>query len=215
MARRKRKSTGSHKRSGGGGRTPNWKKSKGLAVVLVATIILTWGVLIVKMLGPAAPTFKAFPYTYITEEEDAKPIVIKRDSNKRMRAPFKKDGKWYWDAYQCNNPDCPARSKDGKPFIFPYVIPYQKKRIEAGKPPNPTPEELKEMEKSGQPMMEMEMMGMEPRCPACESENLDSFNVQPYLTPEGRKMKEEYRKRMEAEHARESGRKKKKRRRRK
>lgn len=203
MAKRRRRSSSPKKKSG------NWKKSKGLAIALIGAIVIIWGILISRMVSSSPATFTNFPYTYITEDEDAKPIVKKRDSNKRIRAPFKENGKWYWNAYQCNNPKCPGRSKDGKPFIFPYVIPWVKKRIEENKSPYPTPKERMEMEKSGHPMMEMEMIGQDPRCPACESEKLESFNVQPFLTPEGKKIREEYRKKMEAEHNAKSGGKKK------
>jgi len=203
MAKKKRRVTHARSRGRSGGGGTGWKKSKAVAGILIGAIVIIWIGIFSSFWGKPAPTYVNYPWTYVSEEPGAEPIIIRADSDKKQRAPFSKDGLVYWDAYQCNNPDCPGRSAEGKPYVFPHVIPFYKKRLEEGKPLELTPEEYQQMEQSGGEMMmgmEMEMYA-EPKCPKCEAAKLDPMNVEQYDTPEGKKMKEELMKKYEEERA--------------
>jgi len=42
------------------------------------------------------------------------------------RAIVVEGGKLAWPAWQCDNPDCPGRGADGKPYLFPWPDPFKK-----------------------------------------------------------------------------------------
>jgi len=180
------------------GKGAAWKQSKAVAAALVAAIVLIWvGMLWWWLGGGQTYNIEGFPHTFMAEDGSGEPLIIKADTNNPPRSPFQKDGKWYWEAFVCNNPDCPGKKAD-KPFIFPAVNPWIKDLIKAGKydPSKPMGLFPGEMGATGMPMPPP-MYGMT-ECPKCKAAKKKPFHVSRYYTPEGQKMLDEMIKKVQA-----------------
>lgn len=201
--RRSVRQTSSRKKSTRGGGSSGWKKSTGLAALLIFFIILLWVFMIYKTFfqpNSGMPGIKNFPFQFMTEDaKEPFEIVADTDDPKRPRAPFiiqegENKGKIAWEAWVCRNPMCPYRKKFNKPFVFPNVIKYYKDRHEAGKPLQPTPEEMKAMEEKGEMMM-FDGIDMS-QCPVCKKYKKDAFQTDRYNTDKGLQLLEERRKKL-------------------
>lgn len=197
----KRRSSRGRSRSGrgrSGGGESGWKKSKGLAGGLILVIVLFWIHMLFGLFGGGGGAMlEDFPYTYMTEESH-KLIIKKADSNDLPTLPFRDDetGEYCWEAWVCNNEECPhlrsKKNKEKKPYIFPYEVEYLRKVAEGEIDPNEQPAE------GDEEMMDPEMYEEMPQCPRCKKKKKDSYQVDRYQTEEGNKMMEELRKKFEA-----------------
>ena len=207
MAKRRsvRKKNSRKSASLGGGGT--WKKSNGVAGLLIIMIIGMWVYMASSCLSPnrpQAPDIPNYPFQFMVEGKGKKPFEIRADYNdkKRKKAPFivekgSDKGEIAWEAWTCKNPKCLYLRKYKKPFIFPRVVKYYKKRHKEGKPFHHTKEELKAMEEKGQMFFQDEMMmGDMVSCPVCKKYKKESSHAEPYRTPEGQRLLDERRKKI-------------------
>ncbi len=170
----------------GRGKEAAWKRSKSLAIVLGCVIFIIWIRMIAGCLfgggdGGSGGGLKDFPYTYMTEKTFQLRVI---KSDKPQKVPLEDpegSGELLWEAYECNNPECPFMVEKGKPYVFPYVIP-ERKNPPAQQPQGP----------DGMPMPD-DYMFTPPFCPLCKEVGKEAYNVTRHLTEEGKQKLEEYR----------------------
>ena len=107
-------------------------------------------------------------------------------------------GKLAWQAWECGNPNCPARGTDGKPFLFPRPDPFAYVNAD-GEPDIRQPTTADDFKQMDEYMLR--------RCPAClttrklssetaeQREQFQNF-VKPHVLPQAemrlRQLDEEY-----------------------
>lgn len=187
MAKRKTVTRQRVSRSSGG----EWKRSTPLAALLILAIVGAWVGMYWWWSGANDITlFHDFPYQYIAETEGAQPFTIRSDSDKRKSVPFKNEkGEICWEAFECGDPECPGRTADGKKAVFPYIANWKRERFLAGKPLEPTQEEINSPD-FRPPEEEM------PRCPFCVEAGREGVTIYPYNNDEGQKIIDETYKKM-------------------
>lgn len=202
-----------HRISRGGG----WKKSIALAVICVA-ITLFMGYRIFFAGAVSATELRNFPYTYMSEnmmkekieKKTGEPIVIVSDSTKKPMTPFWKNnvpgtdpGDLLWRALKCESDQCPYLAQTGKTFLFPQIVPELREWVMSGKKAediSKLPVQFEPGDGSPPPPPPITLGRMpQPACPACLSAGVPAFRVREFQTPEGQKMLDGLRKRLEAE----------------
>lgn len=116
-----KKRDASQPKKGGGA----WKNSPLVGVALGVVIIACLSYVGYCFYGPvnndsALP--ENYPHAFLAEKDNGNydAILVKR-GRRDAPTPFTENGKEYWPAYICSNPDCPGR-KNGKPYIFAAVM---------------------------------------------------------------------------------------------
>ena len=194
----------SRSRSGRGGPAGGaWKKSPLVMGLLIAVIVVVWGM---TLFGDGNDSekyvLKDLEYIYISQNaplEDAiaypQTVIKKYDNNKQPRIPFEDpagSGNWMWEAYQCNNDACAYFVQKQQRFVFSN---FNEDYFEWAKDGFPEPK--MEPGPDGRPVDMEEMMRTQAlrssltsslRCPICDS---TTGMPERYQTPEtARRVKE-------------------------
>lgn len=157
----------------------SWKKSPLLAIALTAVIAACGYYIYVACFANSGSNLipDNFPHTFIAVKDNGNPkaILIKRGQSEPA-VPFTENEKEYWQAYICQNTECPGMKK-GKKYVFAYVVEaprIDEKTGEILEPPAP------------------------PVCPLCvkaakkahgkDREKYENAMVERFQTPEGEKI---------------------------
>lgn len=182
MAKRSRRARSSSKgasRSDGA----SWKKSKGLAYLLVGILVCFWFYMLF-LRGGGSGDAPRIPQAYMCNV--CKEISV-YDEHPGGMPPYECKScheMAAYEAYVCNNPSC-AEKNGGKPPVFPHVVKLPEGVTPPAEDEEPSPEYM-------EAMMEMEMQF--PTCPICGE---STPNIERYMTDEAKKMLEELRKKYE------------------